>query len=359
MLRMSRRLFLGVVAVVAGLTMAGPLAAQTVRTVDPALTIRVARDERGASNASNPGAVVSCVALSADGRTLAAVGDDHLVRTFAAADGRPLDSLPGHDRWIRGAAFTPDGQLLITADEASKLVYWNAATRQIVREINAGVQVYGLACAPLGDQLAVVGFGDRVRLFNAAGQPAGEFLAPGRDTRAVGYSADGQLLAAAAHNGKLCVWRGPQPTPIVEIAKAHRRAIFAVAFSPDGQYLASGGDGEFIHVWNVQTGQKRLSIRRAGKTRSLVFCGADLLAAGGTDNRVRIWDLARVEKLPPPADVHVEDMQLVGHQGSVTSLVYDARAGQIISGSYDTTVRVWTIKPAAARTTDGGTESLR
>jgi WD40 repeat protein len=308
---------------------------------------------------ADPGAVVSCVALSPDGQTLAAVGDDHVVRTFAAADGRRLQEMDGHRRWVRGAAFGAGGQTLITADEDRKIFVWDVLTKRSKHEADAGIQVYGLAASPTGDQFALVGFGTHVRIIGSTCRTNSELTAPGRDTRAVAFSADGSMLAAGARNGKLSLWRLPQTLPAIDAMPADRRAIYAVAFSPDGQWLATGGDSEFIHLWNTQSAKKRLSIRRIGKTRSLVFCGPDLLAAGGTDNKVRIWDLGRVEKLAAAADVTIEDIQLVGHQGSVTSLIYDASQGTIISGSYDTTVRVWSLKPGAPRTTNVGEGTIR
>jgi WD40 repeat protein len=299
------------------------------------------------------------VALSPDGRTVAAVGDDHVVRTFAVADGRRLHEMTGHLRWVRGAAYSLDGQSLITADEDRKIIFWNVLTNKAKHDLNAGLQVYGLAMSPAADQFAVVGFGQNVRVIDNRGQTVSELAAPGRDTRAVMFSPDGQWLAAGARNGKLSVWHLPQIAPVIEALAADRRPLYAVAFSPDGEWVATGGDSEVIGVWNAQTGKKRLSIRRTGKTRSLVFCGPDLLAAGGTDNKVRIWDLGRVEKLAPGNNVHVEDTQLVGHQGSVTTLVYDARTETIISGSYDTTVRVWSLKPGAPRTTSAEEGTIR
>jgi WD40 repeat protein len=225
-------------------------------------------------------------------------------------------------------------------------------THKAKHEMRTGIQVYGLTMNPAGDQFAVAGFGRHLRLIGTSGQPVSELPAPGRDTRAVAYSADGRWLAAGARNGKLSVWRLPEGAPVINAMAADRRPLYAVAFSPDGQWVATGGDSDVISVWNAQSGQKRLSIQRIGKTRSLVFCGSDMLAAGGTDNKVRIWDLARLEKLTPTQDVHEEDIQLVGHQGSVTSLVYDARQEIIISGSYDTTIRVWSLKAGAPRTTN-------
>ena len=62
---------------------------------------------------------------------------------------------------------------------------------------------------------------------------------------------------------------------------------------------------------------------------SLAFCGLQEIAAGATDNTVRVWDLT----------TKIETSRLVGHTGSVTSLAYSE--GTLASAGYDTVVRIW------------------
>ncbi len=332
---------------------AGELLAETPRTLDPLRTIKVARDDKPVNDPANPGAVISCVALHPDGKIIAAVGDDHIVRTFDLGDGRLLKSLPGHLGWVRCAAFSRDGKTLVTAGEDRKVLFWNTTTWQLAREVNGPLQVFCLAYSADADRFVAVGFDERLRFFGSGGQAGGELTCPDRDVRAVACSVDGKLLAAAGRNGKLTVWEGGKPA--IEGKRADVRAIHALVFSPDGKWLVTGGDGELIQVWNSSSGKLRLSIRRQGKVRALAFCGPDLLAAGGADNKVHLWDLRRLEKLG--ADARQEETaQLVGHQGTVTSIVCDARQRILITGSYDTTIRIWqmdNIKPQAATEAPG------
>ena len=73
---MSRRLYLRGTVTAWLLLAAGTLPVQSARIIDPLRTIHVVRDDRSANGRGNAGAVVSCVALSPDGQTLATVGDD-------------------------------------------------------------------------------------------------------------------------------------------------------------------------------------------------------------------------------------------------------------------------------------------
>ena len=71
---------------------------------------------------------------------------------------------------------------------------------------------------------------------------------------------------------------------------------------------------------------------RPAKVYALVFLDNQRLATGGTDNRITIWDL----------DSQQADTQLVGHTGTVAALACD-RPADLVSGSYDTTVRIWNL----------------
>ena len=68
----------------------------------------------------------------------------------------------------------------------------------------------------------------------------------------------------------------------------------------------------------------------SAKVLSMAVCGEHLIATGGSDNVVRIWNW----------QTQTEVDRLLGHTGSVATLAYDPTSGVVLSGSYDTTVRV-------------------
>ncbi|MEX2111822.1 MAG: hypothetical protein WD845_01470, partial [Pirellulales bacterium] len=127
------------------------------------------------------------------------------------------------------------------------------------------------------------------------------------------------------------VWRMPSATIALEIAGALGR-IRTLAYLPQGDLLASAGEGRSITLWDAHTGEQRGELTpRSGKVLSMVVCGENLIATGGSDNLVRVWNWRAQQE----AD------RLQGHTGSVATLAYDPASAVMISGSFDTTVRVW------------------
>jgi WD40 repeat protein len=114
-----------------------------------------------------------------------------------------------------------------------------------------------------------------------------------------------------------------------------------LAFSPDGTRIAAAGNSPNIEVFDVATGQSLMTLStRPAKVYSLVFLDSQHLATGGTDNHVTVWDL----------DSKMLDSQLVGHSGTIAALACDATGRILVSGSYDTTIRIWNLAERQAST---------
>ncbi|MGL6195456.1 MAG: WD40 repeat domain-containing protein, partial [Thermoguttaceae bacterium] len=132
------------------------------------------------------------------------------------------------------------------------------------------------------------------------------------------------------------VWNADSGEIVHELSGDGRR-VNALEFNSDGSQLAVAGEGPNITIWNMKNGKRAVTLpERTGKTFSLAFCGNDVLASGESDNAIRFWDLT--------TGVYYADTGgQAGHTGTIATLVYDPVKDILLSGSFDTTVRVWAV----------------
>ncbi len=293
----------------------------------PSRTIQVPQDGRRGSS------VVSAVALNTAGTEVAAAGDDHMVRIWKIGDGGSIRTLRGHTDWVRGLAYSPDDRLLASGGDDRNVIVWDAATGQAIRTSQLPARaIYAIAFGPQSDKIAIAGFDSKVHVRSAAtGDEVLTLDGTCRDIRAVAWSGDGATLAAAGQDGKLLLWSAATGQ-LLHTLNADRRRIRGISFSPDNAQIASAGEGRNIRLFDVATGTELAHFDvRGGKLLSLVHCGQDMLATGGSDNIIRFWSLSEKKEL----------RQLAAHTGSIDALDYCSATKTLVSGSYDTTLKFW------------------
>lgn len=91
----------------------------------------------------------------------------------------------------------------------------------------------------------------------------------------------------------------PQTDSGVRVLTAHRGEVFAVAYSPDGQMVASGGADRVIHLWEPTTGRLLRDFQgHLGAVRGLAFSpDGRLLLSGSADGSARFWDVSAAREL--------------------------------------------------------------
>jgi WD40 repeat protein len=196
---------------------------------------------------------IRSLVFSPDGQLLATTAPepDRRIGLIPVKGSSLLHTLVGHRQQVTHVVFFPDGKRLASASADRSVRLWSTDSGREMRGFpDFPSPVLALAVTPDGRRLAAACEDRSVSfLVLESGRPIPVFQGP-RHARALVFSADGAVLAAAGDDGCVWVWQADRPVRILE---GHIAAVRELAFSPDRRLLASGSDDNTIRLWDTQT----------------------------------------------------------------------------------------------------------
>ena len=328
---------------------------------------------------------LKALALTPDGLTVAAGGDDGKVHLWAVADGKALRVLDAPGSPILSLAIDPKGDLVLagSADNAARLIdiksaavkftlgghlgpvnsvafrgdliataggeggvkVWDAATGQ-------GVIAFGHTAPnnqPMQPIQKVIFTGDGSLITASADRTLKSWSFEGRwsELKPLGphafrvlsldFNPDGTLLAAGggepSRSGEVKLWEVGKGLLVRTLDGLHSDTVFGLRFSPDGALLASGGADKFLKVTRVADGKEIKSFE--GHTHHVLAVDwksdGKQLVSGGGDNVIKLWDVETGEQ--------VRTFQPAGKQ--VTAVRWVPGKNDVAGASGDKLVKFW------------------
>jgi WD40 repeat protein len=179
--------------------------------------------------------------FSHDGAMAATASYDQLVRIWRVADGALLQTLRGHTDVPWTVAFSPDDRTLASAGADKNVILWDVASGAQRRTLTGHKQiVWSVTFSPDGQTIVSTSFDHSTRLWPLAGGEPRIFNGHTEAVLDAAFTPDGSLLVTTGDDARVRVWRVSDGTQLRNIhTNPHHQ--YAIAITPDGKYIASGG----------------------------------------------------------------------------------------------------------------------
>ena len=153
-------------------------------------------------------------------------------------------------------------------------------------------------------------------------------------TSSVAYSPDGNTIATGNSDNTVRLWDAHTGT-LINTLTGHNHLVWSVAFSPDGNTIASGDWDGTVRLWDSHTGTHINTLTGHTNLVSSIAYSPDgnTIASGSWDGTVRLWD--------SHTGTHINT--LTGHTNDVRSIAYSPDGNTIASGNLDDIVRLWEV----------------
>jgi len=194
--------------------------------------------------------------ISPDQSRVAIGGTDRLVKIYSTKTGELEHKIKKHTDWVTALAFSPNGEMLATADRNGGITVWDADNAQ--------------------------------ELFTTVGHKGA--------VTALSWRSDSRLLASSSEDGTAKLWENTEGKQ-AKTWNAHTGGALGIAYSHDGQFVTCGRDGSVV-TWNAD-GSKLKSFEFSGEMALRCAWSHDSSSVFASDfaGRVAAWDAKSARRL--------------------------------------------------------------
>ncbi|MEM9923192.1 MAG: NB-ARC domain-containing protein [Cyanobacteria bacterium P01_D01_bin.50] len=296
---------------------------------------------------------VTCVKFSPDGQILATANTNYSIKLWQVDSGQHIRTFKGHNNRISNVDFSPDNQIVLSSSADRKIKIWDLRNGNCTDTIDVDTNTLRTAILhPSGKLIASCGDDQLIKFWDVRSGKCLKVLEGHNGwVLSISFSPDGKLIASGSNDKTVRIWE-VETGKCIRVLQGHQDWIVRVNFSPDGQMIASSSFDRDVRIWQVSNGD-RIQILQ-GHTFwvwTAVFSPvSNQIASAGSDKTIKIWDISDGKCLKT----------ITGHTNQIWSLSYHPDGQRIASGSDDQTVRIWDITDGKClQTIQGYTNSVK
>jgi len=285
------------------------------------------------------------VAFAPDGKTIATGRRDGSIQLSLQATVKEVRMWKAHQSEVRAVAFSPDGQLLVSAGrKPDKLVcVWDTATGTLVHRLEGHKWgANGVVFAPDGKSLASWDIRTVRQWDVASGKEVQTFTQNRNSITGFAFGPEGAPIATMNEwDGTIRVW-DVTTNKEIRCCPGHEQGEegWRTPFAPDGKTFAAFSADQSIRIFDVATGERiRILARKRCGGERMVYSPDGKTLAAEDGNEIRLWEVATGEEV----------RTLKGHGDQVLSLAFSPDGKSLGSASQDATVRIWDLYGGQSR----------
>jgi WD40 repeat protein/serine/threonine protein kinase len=284
---------------------------------------------------------ISNLVLSADGKHLFSGSYDKTIKVWDLELGKDTLTLSGHSDGITSIALSADGKHLYSGSHDTTIKFWDLMAGKSTKTLAAPGGASSLAVSADGKRLFWGSYNGTIAAWDLEAGKEGVILqGPSTGVRSLAVSSDGKRLFSGSEDASIKAWDLESGKSTATL-RGHFDFVTTLVLSSDGKRLYSGSLDKTIKVWDLKAGKDTLTLRGGSGAVHGLALRADgrRLFSGNGDSTITVWDLEATH----------ETLSLRGDFDGVSSLALSADSKRLFSGSFDASIRVWDI--AAAKET--------
>ena len=275
---------------------------------------------------------VIAMAWSPGGTLLAAASVGGPITILDAATGAIRHTLPGHGFGTTAVGWNADGAHFASAGQDAQVRLWDLAAGRERLTLDGGeAWVERLTWHPRENLLACAA-GRRLRLWEPQGRLVREYPAHASTISDLCWRPGSTDLTSASY-GAVTLWSPEGEEPLRRFQ--WKGSVLALAWSPDGKYLATGDQDSTVHFWIYRTGEDLQMSGYPTKVRELSWSADGRFLATGGGPLVTVWDCSG--KGPEGST----PLSFKGHEQLVRVLAFQRSGPLLASGGADGRVFLW------------------